>query len=56
MVFDTNAFNGVDDWFAVGYALGAPAPEVETLFAAPFDNDRSSGSADYAKKRGRTRV
>ncbi|WP_207586707.1 nucleoside hydrolase [Halomontanus rarus] len=50
MVLDTDAYNEIDDQFAVVYALGAPSLEVEALYAAPFDNDRSSGPADGMRK------
>ncbi|MCU4973641.1 nucleoside hydrolase [Halobacteria archaeon AArc-m2/3/4] len=50
MVLDTDAYNEIDDQFAVVYALGEPTLEVEALYAAPFDNDRSSGPADGMRK------
>jgi len=46
LVIDTDAGNEIDDQFALAYALGAPSLDVEAVYAAPFDNDRSSGPAD----------
>ncbi len=41
IVLDTDAYNEIDDQFAVVYALlSTERIEVEALYAAPFDNDR----------------
>ena len=45
MVVDTDTYNEIDDQFAVVDAL-LSEHTVEALYAAPFDNDRSSGPAD----------
>lgn len=47
MVLDTDAYNEVDDQFAVAYAMKSPDRlRVEALYAAPFHNARSSGPGD----------
>ena len=47
MVLDTDAYNEIDDQFAIAYALHAGEKlDVKALYAAPFFNDRSSGPAD----------
>lgn len=47
MVLDTDAYNEIDDQFAIAYALHTPEKlTVEALYAAPFFNERSSGPAD----------
>ena len=47
MVLDTDAYNEIDDQFAISYALHAKEKlNVRALYAAPFFNDRSSGPAD----------
>jgi len=45
LVLDTDAYNEVDDQFAIAHALRS-AHTVEALYAAPFDNQRSEGPAD----------
>lgn len=50
IVLDTDAYNEIDDQFAVTYALGSPSIDVRALYAAPFDNDRSSGPGDGMRK------
>ena len=50
VVLDTDAYNEIDDQFAVTYALGAETLDVEAAYAAPFDNDRSDGPADGMEK------
>lgn len=50
IVMDTDTDNEIDDQFAVAYALGAPNVSVKALYAAPFDNDRSTGPADGMRK------
>lgn len=45
LVLDTDAYNEVDDQFAIAHALRS-SHEVEAIYAAPFDNDRSEGPAD----------
>ena len=47
MVLDTDAYNEIDDQFAISYALFADEKlNVKALYAAPFYNERSSGPAD----------
>ncbi len=47
MVLDTDAYNEIDDQFAVVYSLLSPARlRVEALYAAPFHNSRSAGPGD----------
>ena len=47
MVLDTDTANEVDDQFALVYAMLSPARlDVEAMYAAPFDNEKSSGPAD----------
>ncbi len=51
MVLDTDAYNEIDDQFAVVYALLSPERlTVEALYAAPFHNARSSGPRDGMEK------
>ena len=46
-VIDTDTDNEIDDQFAVVYALLSPERvRVEALYAAPFQNERSSGPED----------
>lgn len=47
MVLDTDAYNEIDDQFAIAYALSAGERlQLKALYAAPFHNERSSGPAD----------
>ena len=47
MVLDTDAYNEIDDQFAISYALAADEKlSVKALYAAPFFNSRSTGPAD----------
>lgn len=47
LVLDTDAYNEIDDQYAIAYALHAPERlNLLALYAAPFFNDRSSGPAD----------
>jgi purine nucleosidase len=51
VVLDTDAFNEVDDQFALAYALKSPERlQVEAVYAAPFHNSRSTGPADGMRK------
>jgi purine nucleosidase len=46
-VIDSDADNEIDDQFAIVYALLSPERlRVESLYAAPFDNERSTGPED----------
>lgn len=47
MVLDTDAYNEIDDQYAISYALLSPEKiEVEALYAAPFFNSHSTGPED----------
>ena len=47
VVLDTDTYNEVDDQFAVCHALLSPDRlDVEAIYAAPFNNHRSSGPGD----------
>lgn len=51
MVLDTDAYNEIDDQFAIAYAIHAPEKlNVKAFYAAPFYNERSSGPADGMEK------
>jgi purine nucleosidase len=51
MVLDTDAYNEIDDQFALVYSLLSPASvEVEAVYAAPFHNVRSDGPGDGMEK------
>ena len=51
MVLDTDAYNEIDDQFAVVHTLlSADRVELEALYAAPFHNERSSGPGDGMRK------
>lgn len=51
LVIDTDAFNEIDDQFAVVYALLSPERlDVQALYAAPFFNSRSTGPEDGMEK------
>jgi len=47
VVLDTDAYNEIDDQFAIAYLLKKHAAfDVQALTAAPFSNEKSSGPAD----------
>jgi len=51
VVIDTDAYNEIDDQFAVVQALLSPERmNVEAIFAAPFLNERSESPADGMEK------
>ncbi|MCY3779187.1 MAG: nucleoside hydrolase [Chloroflexi bacterium] len=51
IVLDTDAYNEIDDQFALTYALLSPEQlQVEAVYAAPFHNARSSGPGDGMEK------
>ena len=51
MIMDTDAYNEIDDQFALVHTLlSADRVGLEALYAAPFHNDRSSGPADGMRK------
>lgn len=50
-VIDTDTYNEIDDQFAVTQAILSPDRyDLEALYAAPFQNARSSGPADGMEK------
>ena len=51
VVIDTDAFNEIDDQFALAWALrSAERMSVEAVYAAPFHNERSIGPGDGMRK------
>ncbi len=50
MVLDTDTFNEIDDQFALAYALISPELDVQAIYAAPFENTRSTGPEDGMEK------
>ncbi len=51
MVLDTDTYNEIDDQFAVVHALLSPdALNVEAIYAAPFQNNRSANPEDGMEK------
>ncbi len=51
MVLDTDAYNEIDDQFAIAYALKSPERiSLEAIYAAPFLNDKSVGPEDGMEK------
>ncbi len=46
VILDTDAFNEVDDQYAIGYCYLSDAIDLLSINAAPFFNDRSSGFED----------
>lgn len=47
VALDTDAYNEIDDQFAIAYALKAPERiSLEAIYAAPFFNDKSNGPED----------
>ena len=50
-VLDTDAYNEVDDQFAISYLLASQDRlRIKALYAAPFFNERSSGPKDGMEK------
>jgi hypothetical protein len=50
-VLDTNAYNEIDDQFAIAYMLAAPEKfTIQAIFAAPFHNEKSDGPEDGMEK------
>ena len=53
LVMDTDAYNEIDDQYAISYAVFAPEKlRVKALYAAPFTNQLSSGPADGMAEAG----
>ena len=51
VILDTDAYNEIDDQFAIAYMLAnRPKLNVKAVFAAPFYNGRSSGPKDGMEK------
>ncbi|MCU0228103.1 MAG: nucleoside hydrolase [Bryobacterales bacterium] len=50
-VLDTDTYNEIDDQFAVAYALLSPQHmEIEAVYAAPFQNERSKSAGEGMQK------
>ena len=51
LVLDTDAYNEIDDQFAISYAIGAGERiNLKAFYAAPFLNERSKSPADGMEK------
>ena len=51
VVLDTDAFNEIDDQFAIAYLLrNGDKLHTKAIYAAPFHNERSEGPADGMEK------
>lgn len=51
VVFDTDAYNEIDDQYALAYLIKNPERlNVKAIYAAPFFNDKSSGPAEGMEK------
>ncbi len=51
VVLDTDAFNEIDDQFAIAYLLGSQEKlNLQAIYAAPFYNEKSSGPKDGMEK------
>lgn len=51
MVLDTDAYNEIDDQYAIAYALSsADKLHLKALYAAPFDNRHVSGPAEGMRR------
>ena len=50
IVLDTDTYNEIDDQFALVYAYLSESIDVQAVYAAPFDNQRSSGPEDGVEK------
>jgi inosine-uridine nucleoside N-ribohydrolase len=49
-VLDTDAYNEIDDQFALVYSLLSESIDLQAVYAAPFHNSRSSGPGDGMEK------
>lgn len=51
VVLDTDAFNEIDDQFAIAYMLRSQEKlNVRAIYAAPFENDKSDSAKDGMEK------
>jgi len=51
MVLDTDAYNEIDDQYAIAYALLSPEKiNFKAIYAAPFKNQKSTGPANGMEK------
>ena len=51
VVLDTDAYNEIDDQFALSYMVRSDEKlNVKAIYAAPFTNDKSDGPADGMEK------
>ena len=56
IVLDTDAFNEIDDQFAIGYMIRKTEKfNVKGICAAPFFNSNSTGPADGMERDGERR-
>ncbi len=46
VVLDTDAYNEIDDQFAIAYLMRSPELCTKAIYAAPFFNEKSSGPED----------
>lgn len=47
VVLDTDAYNEIDDQFAIGYLIGKPEKfRIRTICAAPFSNSKAATAAE----------
>ena len=50
MILDTDAYNEIDDQYAIAYMLHSPNLHVEAICAAPFFNPHAESPADGMEK------
>jgi len=51
VVLDTDAYNEIDDQFAIAYMFGNRQKlNIKAIYAAPFHNGKSSGPKDGMEK------
>lgn len=50
VVLDTDAYNEIDDQYAIAYALAAEKIRLQAIYAAPFFNSHSASPADGMEK------
>ncbi len=46
VILDTDAFNEIDDQYAIAYCYLADSIDLQAVYAAPFHNDKSDGFED----------
>ena len=51
VVLDTDAYNEIDDQFAIGYLIGKPEKfRIQAICAAPFSNEKAATAAEGMEK------